>query len=72
MSLIVFVIKRFQIKLRMIVEINGRFLASLERIRSLMNQGEVLELEIAFKRIESVSKGKLLSFVVGHGCCGYI
>ena len=56
----------------MIVEINGRFFASLERIRSLMNQGEVLELEIAFKRIESVSKGKLVSFVVGHGCCGYI
>ena len=56
----------------MIVEINGRFFASLERIGSFMNQGEVLELEIAFKWIESVSKGKLVSFVVGHGWCGYI
>ena len=42
LSLIVFVIKRFQIDLELIVHINGRFGASLEGIRLLADQGEIL------------------------------
>ena len=56
MSLIVFVIKRFQIDLELIVQINGRYGASLERIRLLADQGEILQLEIDFEWFETVSE----------------
>ena len=56
MSLIVFVIKRFQIDLELIVQINRRYGASLEGIRLLADQGEILQLEIDFEWIETVSE----------------
>ena len=55
-SLIVFVIKRFQIDLELIVQINRRYGASLERIRLLADQGEILQLEIDFEWFETVSE----------------
>ena len=55
-SLIVFVIKRFQIDLELIVQINGRYGASLEGIRLLADQGEILQLEIDFEWFETVSE----------------
>ena len=55
-SLIVFVIKRFQIDLELIVQINRRYGASLEWIRLLADQGEILQLEIDFEWFETVSE----------------
>ena len=55
-SLIVFVIKRFQIDLELIVQINGRYGASLEGIRLLADQGEILQLEIDSEWFETVSE----------------
>ena len=57
LSLIVFVIKRFQIVLGLINQLEGHVGAAAERIRSLADQVKIVEVEIAFKRFESVREG---------------